>query len=230
MPRVFHISDLHIEVSPKVNLARRIPQRLREIRASMGNDDLLVVTGDVVDDGSEDQYALALQYLEPFAGRIVLAQGNHDQGMWGNLYSPAADRRWECLCSQWGALDVTDRPGFRVLALDSTRDTLHPFDWAQGEVGWWQRRWLRRELRKAQREGLQAVVCLHHFLGEQGRALRLRDRLEVERETLGRAAAVLFGHDHREFLWTRHGAPTVYHAARAFKESDTKAWVLRFAE
>ena len=65
--------------------------------AALANDakgaDVLVVLGDVTDDGRRARYEEAARLLRPWSGRLLLAPGNHDMGPQGILFQRNAARR-----------------------------------------------------------------------------------------------------------------------------------------
>lgn len=44
----------------------------------------VILTGDIVDDGHEEQYKRAAEALAPFTGRIFISPGNHDYRTWAH--------------------------------------------------------------------------------------------------------------------------------------------------
>ena len=233
MPRTFHISDLHIHADPARNNTQGIPTRLAELAFSMDReDDVLVITGDIVDNGSKEEYERAHELLVPyFAGRALVCPGNHDIGRLGNLYSERALKRYRALEKALGSHPSTTVCGVAFVGLDSTKKTVHPFDAARGQIGSDQLSWLSERLSQATKAGLKSVVYLHHYAHHNGKiddiALRLVDGDDLLREVWGVADVVLCGHDHGEFAWScARRACTVYHMAGDFWAYGRKAWVV----
>lgn len=229
--RIFHISDLHIDADPAANNARGLPSRLAQLAYDMDRpDDVCVITGDIVDDGTAEQYQRALELLTPLRGQVLLCPGNHDVGALGLLYHPAAVERYEAFAALMGSHRRATIGAVALLGLDSTLDTLHPFDAARGEIGGAQLDWLARELSVAKKAGLKTVVYLHHYAhhvgGIEGILLRLIDGDELLREVWGVADLVLCGHDHGEFIWRcPRRAQTVYHMAADFGVFGRAPWI-----
>ena len=90
--KFIHLSDLHFHSKESDNLAA---VKLLEFIRYAYPTHKLIITGDIVDDGHEEQYKWALEMLEPFTGRLFLCPGNHDFGVRGNLYSPERAERFD---------------------------------------------------------------------------------------------------------------------------------------
>ena len=82
--KFIHLSDLHIHTNSNDNVD--VTATLSFISKNYPNH-ALIVTGDITDDGAEDQYANAYNLLKPFQGKLFICPGNHDFGALGNLYS-----------------------------------------------------------------------------------------------------------------------------------------------
>lgn len=193
--RIWHVSDLHERRNPDHN--RAVREKLAAIPFDPASD-LVIVTGDLTDDGSEAQYAQVRQHLLPFAGRIVICPGNHDYGPLGNLYDSAAVKRFDKLRDALGAHKVLDGGPVRVLALDTCLRTANPFDFARGRLGWWQGKRIEWFCAACERAGVQSVIAMHHTPFDASWALRLVDADRLLRVAEGRASLVLVGHEHKE--------------------------------
>ena len=228
---IYHISDLHLSKDRGKNV--EVAARLQLLRTVMTKDDLLVVTGDLTDDGDPEQYREAKRLLKPFAGQLFLVAGNHDMGKWGNFYDSDCIKRWQALCKSLGApapvgigrtfqrlWGVPGEAPVLLLGLDACCRTMLPLDFAQGEVGGYSLRWLRETVGHIRLDDPKAkvVVALHHDpLGEKW-VERLQDRDEFLRETYGVVDAVLYGHDHGAAMQVcPRGIATVLHRAPAFR-------------
>jgi 3',5'-cyclic AMP phosphodiesterase CpdA len=200
--RIWHVSDLHERSDPEHN--RTVRDKLAAIPFDPAGD-LLIVTGDLTDDGKEAQYAEALEHLRPFAGRVVICPGNHDYGPMGNLYERAAVARFDKLRAALGAHKALDGGGVRVLALDTCLRTASPFDFARGRVGWWQGKRIGWFCAACHRAGVHSVIAMHHtpFIPPPNPAdwawcVRLADADRLFKVAEGNASLVLVGHEHKE--------------------------------
>jgi len=80
--RVFWISDVHINTSPvRMQNFRGIVRLANFLRP-----DLMVVTGDVVDNPREEYYELARQLISTLEMPVILVGGNHDHATEGNYF------------------------------------------------------------------------------------------------------------------------------------------------
>lgn len=198
--RILHASDPHIRKTPKDN--DEVRGKLAKVQAMLGQDDVFVLTGDVTDDGTELQYQRALELLLPFAGRIVLVPGNHDFGPLGNFYDPACVRRFAKLKQQLKAekpwmIRIDGLAVGEIIVLDTNRRSGTPIDFAQGEVGWWNRVKLKRKLEAMQKAKAVSVIAMHHNPFYEDWFCKLVDAKQFMDVVLGRADIVLMGHEHK---------------------------------
>ena len=233
--RLFHVSDLHLKAVHRENEVVRA--KLSGIRKQFGPGDLLVVTGDVTDDGTETQYRHALEMLMPFQGRIALCPGNHDFGALGNIYSKECVRRWSNLCAKLGAETLT-RVGIngiltgQILSVDSCLRTGSIVDFAQGKVGWWQRRTIRSFGKQMRDARYTSIVILHHNPLYQSWFCRLQDAKQFFESTLGVVDYVFMGHEHTyRHHWYPMNLPasqaqTHYYAAPALHKADSEPTII----
>jgi Icc protein len=86
VPRILHITDIHLVAPPKLVsgvldtaklFARQVAQIL-EAMPRLGPIDAVLVTGDVSDDGTEESYALFRKMVEPLGLPLLVIPGNHD--------------------------------------------------------------------------------------------------------------------------------------------------------
>jgi 3',5'-cyclic AMP phosphodiesterase CpdA len=223
--RILHISDLHIGAEgTALEEWRQAEKLVRQIRRAWGDDDdkpLVLITGDVVDDGREAEFIEAKRILQPLvrAGfRVAPLPGNHDYG-WNGAY--AQEKRFKLFKKHLLGIEqrVTypDVPyaddGVTVIALNSMRAETGFWDGllADGELGSRQLTELAElltTLRAEKPTSHQIVVALHHhpFLfpddpffdrAREWLGHRLKDGAELMRLLAGRVDALLFGHEHR---------------------------------
>jgi Icc-related predicted phosphoesterase len=159
--RVAHLSDLHI------GKHRDSAARLAELVAELNRmaPDLVVVTGDVADNGERGaRLAEAAALLARLEAPVVVVPGNHDHG-----FSPLAIAG-ASLASGWATFARTFHPsllfeirvdGWRFVAFDSGASVFSPFIWTRGLdddaiVA------LRERIEAARRSGDRGVVLLSH--------------------------------------------------------------------
>ncbi len=156
--------------------------------------DLVVVAGDVTDDGYPDQYPLAKQELEAIACReVVLVPGNHDARNVGYL-------RFE---DTFGARDSRRRLTFdgsevALVAVDTSKPDLD-----EGEVGREHYPWIEEAF--AGPADLRVFVCHHHLMPIPGTG-RERNQVRDAGDVLSllrqaEVDLVLSGHRHVPFVW-----------------------------
>lgn len=211
--KFIHLSDLHIHTGRSSNID--VTATLNFISENYPYH-ALIVTGDITDDGSEDQYDNAYNLLNPFKGRIFLCPGNHDFGALGNMYSHERALRFDQYLAnqlaQGGTFKGDSTPVVNVvreqdveimlIALDSNIETHHPFDFACGEIGEYQLKALNSILTSSQSSGVIKVLFFHHhpFMVNDP-FMELKDAKELARVVYGKVDVILFGHKHEVGQW-----------------------------
>ncbi len=219
MADLLQLSDLHIGKSAEVTArARHCLAEVRRRWQSINEKPLLVITGDITDDGLDEQIGIAADEFRKMreAGfEVMVLPGNHDYGSGGTLADPA---RFRSFCEKVYLSPVVEFPvrrdhsDFVVLGLDSMQAECGPIDgWlADGELGPAQRNRLDAQLTALQeerRQGKRVVVALHHhpFIFNTKNPLlllidwfghSLKDGRALRQVLRGRVDALLFGHEH----------------------------------
>jgi Icc protein len=203
---VAHLSDTHLLADPTAELwGRNTTRSLEAVLSTLpGRVDVMIITGDIAEDGAPEAYRRAMALTDDRAGQRHFLAGNHD--------SPEAMRS-----------AVGPMPPVRLVSL-SKRWTAVLLDsqWVgkeAGRVGPDALAQLRRELAATRTD---VVLCLHHppISPCNGSACGLADAddlLAVIRESPVRL--VLSGHVHRQFDTTSHGirflgAPSTFRQLR----------------
>ncbi len=211
--KFIHLSDLHFRKNPKNNkAATAMFDYIRE----QYPDHNLIISGDIVDDGHEEQYKHAYNALQPFTGRLFICPGNHDFGAKGNLYYQECAERFDTCLSlalkQGGAFAGDNLPVLHhlkdgaqhilLIALDTNLETVSPFDFACGQVGTRQLRTLDTVLSDSGIADMLVIVFFHHhpFLHSDP-FKKLLDARDLMRILYGRVHLVLFGHNHISRMW-----------------------------
>ena len=187
---IAQLSDIHVGGS-------RYRQELLHAAIAEVNEarpDLVVIAGDVTDDGYPDQYPLAKQELQALeCDRVVLVPGNHDARNVGYLrFEDTFGTRDSRLRAGLDGLDVV------LVAVDSSKPDLD-----EGEIGREHYTWIV--------EGfdcdadLRVFACHHHLMPipgtgrERNQVLDAGDVLALLRRC--GVDLVLSGHRHVPFVW-----------------------------
>ena len=207
------LSDLHVNGArfDAAVLARAVEE------IAEAEPDLVVVAGDLTEDGYPDQQEAAARALEPLDGiRRIVIPGNHDARHVGYLwFEETFGCRETAFRERLGDLDVA------LVAVDSSKPDLD-----EGEVGREHYAWIEENLPSD--ADLRIFVCHHHLvpIPLTGReANQVRDAGEVL-ALLVRCGVdvVLGGHRHVPWAWPLAGLLIVNsgtvgtHRARGFRK------------
>jgi Icc protein len=187
---IAQLSDVH------VGGARFRPELLRraieEVNAAA--PDLVVVAGDLTDDGYPDQYPEAREELGAIeCPEIVLVPGNHDARNVGYIrFEEEFGARDSRLRAELGGVDVS------LVAVDTSKPDID-----EGEVGREHYGWIAEGF-----EGdadLRVFVCHHHLMPvpgtgrERNQVLDAGDVIALLRQV--QVDLVLSGHRHVPYVW-----------------------------
>jgi 3',5'-cyclic-AMP phosphodiesterase len=196
---IAQLSDIHLG-------GARHDERLLDAAIAELNEacaDLVVVAGDVTDEGYPDQYAAAKAKLGAIdCANMVLVPGNHDARHVGYLFFEetfgARDRR---LRFDLGGLDTA------LVAVDSSKPDID-----EGEIGREHYSWIQEGF--AGDPGLRIFVCHHHLMPipgtgrERNQVLDAGDALALLRGV--GVELVLGGHRHVPYVWPVAGMLLVH--------------------
>lgn len=195
---IAQMSDLHVAASGAnefgIDAAAGVARCLAHLAALELAPDLLVLSGDLADEGSAAEYARLRAMLEPVRVPVCLMPGNHDRR--GALRAAFAGHGY--LGSAGRMHYHRDVRGLRVIALDSVIEGEEG-----GQLDEAQLAWLEGLLRDE--PGMPALVLLHHPPVPTG--FSRMDKVSVEAAGAARLGAiiaaapqvraVLCGHVHR---------------------------------
>lgn len=155
---IAQISDLHLKAHGKlsygvVDTLAALRQAVAHLNASQPRPDIVIVSGDLVDFGQAEEYAVLRPELERLHMPYYLVPGNHDDR--AALRAAFADQGY-LPASPEAPLDwVVDDYPLRLIGLDSTIPGRHG-----GQLEDSQLRWLDAQL--AARPQAPTVLILHH--------------------------------------------------------------------
>jgi len=196
---IAQISDVH------VGGARYHQELLRTAidEVNVAEPDLVIVAGDLTDDGYPDQYPLAHEELARIAcEHVVCVPGNHD----------ARNVGYVLFEDTFGARDsrlALDLPGGKLalVAVDSSKPDLD-----EGEIGREHYGWIEEGF--AGEADLRLFVCHHHLMPipgtgrERNQVLDAGDVLSLLRQS--RVDLMLGGHRHVPYVWPVAGMLLVH--------------------
>ncbi|ADU61657.1 MAG: phosphodiesterase [Pseudodesulfovibrio sp.] len=206
---IAHISDLHIRphgeklydfVDTNALISRHVAT-LNSIAKTTDSPDAVLITGDIVNCGQKQEYAMARRILGQLTMPLYIIPGNHDNN--ANLLEALTD-----ICPPLENVGKTGEHTIRYtieefpvrfIMLDSSiGGELH------GEIGREQMAWLEKELQKG--TGRETAVCMHHHPLPSGNAhmdaIKCHDG-EALIEMLSRypnVTRLICGHTHRSIF------------------------------
>jgi 3',5'-cyclic-AMP phosphodiesterase len=184
--KIAHISDIHVGSNHFVsNLLNRAITEINEMAP-----DLVLVSGDLTNDGFRQEYAAARAYLDNFtATRMVVIPGNHDSRNVGYVHFE----------DMFGLrTSATMLEGVTMVALDSSQPDLN-----EGRLGRQNYRWMVEHFT---RDSDFKIVALHHHLLPLPGTGRERNIIEdagdfLEQLVYEGVDLVLSGHKHVPHTW-----------------------------
>ena len=193
MTLIAHISDLHIS---KSHFDEKVFLKFVE-EINNKEPDLIILTGDLTNDGYYTNFKLAEKYLEMFKAPLFTIPGNHDARNVGHetFEKLIGERTWK----------LTKEDELVIIGLDSTLPDVN-----YGHIGREQQLWLEAQLEQAQEENLLTIVALHHHVLPIPKTGRERNILSDAGDILQtildhHVAMVLCGHKHVPNLWNMEG-------------------------
>lgn len=181
-----HVSDLHCGPMFK---GERLQQAIDEINDL--NPDVVVVTGDLTENGLINEFREAKRYLGLLrCKRMIVGSGNHDSRTTGYLLFPKFFGE---------PSSVTELEDLALIMLNSSRP-----DRDDGEIGYNQGLWMKRHLERC--ADRFKVVALHHHVipvpdtGMEQNIVSDAGDLLWTLTSYG-VNLVLCGHRHRPWIW-----------------------------
>jgi Icc protein len=196
---IAQLSDVHVGGSRYRE--ELLHTAIAEINAA--EPDLVVIAGDLTDEGFPDQYPVAAKELAALAAsQIVRVPGNHDARNVGYmLYEDTFGARDTRLRLHCAGLDVA------LVGVDSSKPDID-----EGEIGREHYRWIEEGF--ADDTDLRVFVCHHHLMPvpgtgrERNQVLDAGDVLALLRRCS--VDLVLSGHRHVPYVWPLAGMVLVH--------------------
>ncbi|MGL4976095.1 MAG: phosphodiesterase [Bosea sp. (in: a-proteobacteria)] len=152
---IAQITDLHIKrpgelAYGKIDTASALKRMVETLEALRPRPDIVVVSGDLVDAGTPEEYAHLLELLAPLTLPLLVCPGNHDHRE--NLRAAFPDQRFSTSAACNTRHDVGP---LTLLVTDSStpRKSFGTLD--EETIGW-----LQRELKDA--AGRPTLIFMHH--------------------------------------------------------------------
>ncbi|MCW8330942.1 metallophosphoesterase [Photobacterium sp. SDRW27] len=249
MTKFIHISDLHIhsdnnhEDNKNCNvLVNYVLKRYTREKP------VVLITGDIVDDGCEKQYKNAVSILKPLvdSGFIVLpVPGNHDYGPVGNFYTEKSQMLFQQyilgnLINNTQAIQsgvsmedmfpmttlIDDTVFIGVDSVVGAEDEFLHF--ASGEVGSSQRKRLKDILHEYRNKGKNVVVYFHHHPFDRRMVMEMDDAKKVMRLLADKINFLCFGHAHESEVYNdRHNIDWMLASGKSTKANNRNKFQYR---
>lgn len=189
MTLIVHISDLHISDSAfDEDIFMAAAAEINKI-----HPDMIVLTGDITNNGYYKQYQQAAKYLEIFEAPLFAVPGNHDARNLGyqTFEELIGEKSWK----------LTMEGNFTVIGIDSSSP-----DENKGHVGTPQHMWLEHQLDECVINENFSIVALHHHVVPIPQTGRERNVLSdagdiLKTLTTHEVDLVLSGHKHVPNIW-----------------------------
>ena len=203
--RMAHLSDLHFGHHDEAVAATLAPELNRQ------KLDLVVISGDFTQDGSEDEFRIARAFIDTLEAPVFAVPGNHDVpqlNLWGRLFRPYAHYKRYISETLEPFVEVE---GVALLGLKTPRRITPDMNWSNGFLDRRQLEAVGTRLAEASPEALRVVVAHHPLLyPESGDKMRQRRVRRADRALQTFAAhnvrLVLSGHFHLSYVRI-HDAP-----------------------
>lgn len=196
---IAQISDFHLKpggglaynTADTASLLKKVVSHINRLRPA---PDVIIITGDIADDGEPGSYRLAKKLLSPLEMPIFLVPGNHDQK--DNLAAAFPEhaylaQRLEATNNSYVCYSI-EGYSVRLIGLDTVTPGLHG-----GGLGPNRLSWLDQTL--AERPDIPTLIFMHHppfasgighmdlepFRGRRKLASVIRKHAQVDRITCG---------------------------------------------
>ena len=210
--RLLHLSDIHFgaenrdAVAAAVDFARGAPF------------DLMIVSGDITQTGSVDQFTVAAEWLAAFPGPRLCTPGNHDtpwMGLIDRVVRPFDDYGKAIGPHAAGDFSVA---GVSVRSVNTARGWQLRLNWSKGEISRPQTRRAIEAFERDPPDDIRVLVCHHPLVEAVGEPMTARVRggtSAARRLTDAGIDIVLSGHTHAPFCQSYPFGDRLTHAVGA---------------
>jgi 3',5'-cyclic AMP phosphodiesterase CpdA len=175
---------------------------------------MVVITGDIVNSGSEEEMDVAGKHLSDLSNTnpVIIVPGNHDYAWMGNVFVEDSRKYWDDLINgiqgdRSITHDIVDyAPGIKIYKTNTTvyisLDSGDPSDHelcARGYLSSKQIVMLSRVL--GENKGKVRIVMLHHHPFDFNLFTALENADLLMDALRGNCEILLFGHDHNYGIW-----------------------------
>lgn len=196
--KILQVSDCHVSAKPDADYRGQSADRnlwsLLDVMRSWGPD-LVLLTGDVSEDGSAPAYARVAVMLGTVGAPVLALPGNHDRPDVMRAHFPVGP---------WDGPRVVEKPGWMIVLLDSTEPGEISGSFSQHAL-----EQLDERLRSSRAD--HVLVAMHHQPVPVGApwidryALENPDRFFRFIDRDPRVRCVVWGHVHQDFRAVRNG-------------------------
>jgi len=198
MTVIAHISDLHISNSTfEDDTFFKAAEQINDL-----NPDLILLTGDITNNGYYSEFQKAIEYFEVFEAPLFAVPGNHDARHVGyEVFEDLIGKR------SWTLRGFDE---LNVIGLDSSVPDLN-----NGHIGRPQQIWMEQEFDKCLKESGCSIVAMHHHVIPVPKTGRERNVLSDAGDILQSVinhniAMVLCGHKHVPHIWKMENTLFIY--------------------
>ncbi len=203
--RICHLSDLHFG-HHDANLAGGLAADLTRQRP-----DLLIVSGDFTQVGSEEEFREARAFLDTLSMPVFAVPGNHDvpaRDLIRRFFNPYGLYRRYIATELEPFLEMD---GVAIAGIRTSRRMRAELNWSHGSISRGQLERLERRFEQASPDALRVVVAHHPLMQPETAAqkpMRLVRRADLALATFARLGVrlVLSGHFHLSYV-RRHEHP-----------------------
>lgn len=218
--RICHLSDLHFGHHDAA-LAGGLAADL-----SSQNPDLVIVSGDFTQLGTEEEFREARAFLDTLPAPLFAVPGNHDvpaRNLLQRFLDPYGLYRRYIHDEVEPFLELE---GIAIAGVKTSRRWRAEFNWAHGSISDDQLEALEEKFSGARPDALRIVVAHHPLMQPEGpvaKSMRLVKRADMALQIFARLRVrlVLSGHFHLSYV-RQHGPGTVKEGApTGLREADT---------